>query len=311
MNKLPRACCFAFEGPIESNLVLTIATERDEPAVRQTPAPDISMHCGIATTTSGKAGRPPQRAYHGAAPCAPAVLPPEDIRSLPWRLSTTPALLELFAKARAMRSTNIYRQTQTLLVAMLLCAASPVWPLELQQQNFSDNEIFSAVVARFQKSLSHRFNPAPTGDPKPLLVLGPALKFGKKMTAPSFTHLTQQELVEQQQAVFILVTKAYPDPERSALYVEYDTPANASFGVLKVYPKDGVLVTEVKDSFRSSSGARATYGKLYEGVACRDNTEMAYRWNYYERRGSGGRCLDTMFTEFTGWFDPSVKPPAK
>lgn len=194
---------------------------------------------------------------------------------------------------------------------MLLCASSQVWPLELQQQNFSDDEIFSAVVSRFKKPLVHRFDPAATGEQKPLLVLGPALKFGKKMTSQSFTHLTRQELIAQQQAVFILITKAYPDRERSALYVEYDIPSNASFGMLKVYPKEGLLVVESTESFRSSSGARATYGKLYDGVACRDNTEMAYRWNYYERKGSSGHCLDTMFTEFTDWVEPSTPPTAR
>ncbi|SFU81175.1 hypothetical protein SAMN05216350_105301 [Polaromonas sp. YR568] len=185
------------------------------------------------------------------------------------------------------------------MAAMLLCAASPVWALELQNQNFSDDEIFSAVVARFKKPLLHRFNPAATGEPKPLLVLGPALKFGAKIKSQTFTHLTQQELVAEQHAVFILVDNARPDLERSALYVNYDIPSNASFGVLKVYPKDGVLVAETHDSYRSSSGARATYGKLYKGVACRDNTEMAWRWNYYTRNGSSGRCPETVFTEFT------------
>jgi hypothetical protein len=186
-----------------------------------------------------------------------------------------------------------------LITAMLICAASPVWALELQNQNFSDDEIFSAVVNRFKKPLQHRFNPAAGGERKPLLVLGPALKFGKKIQSQTFTHLTQQELVAEQQAVFILVEKARPNPERTELYVDYDIPSNASFGVLKVYPKDGVLAVESLDSFRSSSGARATYGKLYKGVACQDNTEMAYRWNYYARSGSGGRCPETMFTEFT------------
>lgn len=206
-----------------------------------------------------------------------------------------------------MRSNNHNRsmmmdfKTHRLLAALLLCAANPVWALELQNKNFSDDEIFSAVVNRFKKPLQHRFNPASTDERKPLLVLGPALKFGKKMQSQSFIHLTQQELVEQQQAVFILVEKARPNPERTELYVDYDIPSNASFGVLKVYPKDGVLVVESLDSFRSSSGARATYGKLYKGVACQDNTEMAYRWNYYERSGSGGRCPDKMFTEFTDY----------
>jgi hypothetical protein len=185
------------------------------------------------------------------------------------------------------------------MAAMLLCAASPVWALELQNQNFSDDEIFSAVVTRFKKPLQHRFNPADASERKPLLVLGSALKFGKKIQSQTFTHLTQEELVVQQQAVFVLVENASPDPERTALYVNYDIPSNASFGVLKVYPKDGVLVAESHDSFRSSSGARATYGKLYKGVACQDNTEMAWRWNYYARSSSGGRCPDKMFTEFT------------
>ncbi|MDW5445181.1 hypothetical protein [Polaromonas sp. SM01] len=194
----------------------------------------------------------------------------------------------------------MYLKTQKSIAAMLLClgAANHVWALELQHQHFSDDEIFSAVINRFKKPLLHRFNAAATGERQPLLVLGPALKFSTKIKSTSFTHLTQQELVEQQQAVFILVTKAYPDPERNALYVDYDIPSNASFGVLKVYPKDGGLVTEVVDSFRSSSGARATYGKLYKGVACQDNTEMAYRWAYYVSNGSSGRCPDKMFTEF-------------
>jgi hypothetical protein len=191
------------------------------------------------------------------------------------------------------------------ITAMLLCATSHALALELQHQNFGDDEIFTAVVNTFKKPLLHRFNPAAPAERKPLLVLGPALKFGKKITSQTFTHLTRQELVAQQQAVFLLVIKAAPDPERSALYVEYDIPSNASYGVLKVYPKDGGLVTEVTDSFRSSSGARATYGELYEGVACRDDTEMAYRWNYYERNRASGHCPGATFTEFEGWFKPS------
>jgi hypothetical protein len=182
--------------------------------------------------------------------------------------------------------------------ALLLCAASSVGALELQRQNFSDDEIFSAVVNQFQKSLLHRFNPAAAAERKPLLVLGPAIKFSAKVKSQSFTHLTQQELVAQQEAVFVLIKSTHRDAERNALYVQYDIPSNASYGVLKVYPKDGVLVAERTDSYRSSSGARATYGQLYEGVACRDNSEMAYRWNTYEGDGPSGHCPDAMFTEF-------------
>lgn len=196
----------------------------------------------------------------------------------------------------------MYLKVQKLIAVTLLCAAGPVWALELLNQKFSDDEILSAVVGKFRKTLLHRFNSADKGERKPLLVLGSALKFSAKVRSQSFTHLTQQELVSQQQAVFILITHMYPDADRSALYVAYDIPSNASYGVLRVYPENGVLVVEEKDSFRSSSGARATYGKLYEGVACRDNTEMAYRWNYYEDNGSSGHCPEAMFTEFTNPF---------
>ena len=33
-----------------------------------------------------------------------------------------------------------------------------------------------------------------------------------------------------------------------------------------------------------------------------NGVEMAYRWNYYERNGASGRCLDVMFTEFMSGF---------
>jgi hypothetical protein len=208
----------------------------------------------------------------------------------------------------AKNSMMIVTKPQALIATLLLSVTGHACALTLQNQEFSDAAIFTAVVNHFKKPLMHRFNPDAAGEHKPLLVLGPELKFGKKIMAPSFKHLTRQELVEQQQAVFLLVTNARPDLERNALYVDYDIPSNASFGVLKVFPKDGVLAAEVQDSFRSSSGARSTYGQLYEGVACRDGTEMAYRWNYYASKRGSGRCLGTMFTEFDGWFTPSMEP---
>ncbi len=244
-------------------------------------------------------------------PARRTIVQPQLTAALTQRLRVTSALCCLLTKACSMRALKLFPASQRLLAAWLLCAATSGWALELQKQEFSDEQIFSTIVNRFKKPLQHRFDPAATGDQKPVLLLGPALTFGKRMVSKSFTHVTQQELVAKQEAVFILITKAAPDLESNALYVDYDIPSNASFGVLKVYPKDGVLVAETEDSFRSSSGARATYGKLYDGVACRDNTEMTYRWNYYERRGASGRCLDAMFTEFTGWFEPSVKPVAK
>jgi hypothetical protein len=192
----------------------------------------------------------------------------------------------------------MYISPKQFISALLLCAVNSVWALELQQQNFSDDEIFSAVVNFFRIPLIHRFTPGASGNLQPLLVLGPEMKFGKKISSQSFIHLTLQELVDRQEAVFILINKAHPDADRTSLYVYYDIPSNASFGILKVHPKKGLLIAETYDSYRSSSGAREIYGRLYEGVTCRDNTEMAYRWSYYVRKGESGRCQDIMFTEF-------------
>jgi hypothetical protein len=190
---------------------------------------------------------------------------------------------------------------------LLLSLPHAAWSVTLDGQDFSDDEIFTAVVQRFKKSLSHRFNPADTSDKKPHLIFGPKVKVGKKLQSQSFVHITQQELVEQQLAVFLLITEASLDPTRKSLYVSYDIPSNASFGVLKLFVKEGALAVESAQAMRSSSGARVTYGQLYEGVACQDETEMAYRWNYYENRRVSGRCLDKMFTEFTNSLELSRK----
>lgn len=96
----------------------------------------------------------------------------------------------------------IFFKVQASVAALLLCAAGHAPALELQHQNFGDDEIFTAVVNTFKKPLMHRFNPAAPAGRKPLLVLGPTLKFGKKMTSQSLTDLTRQELVARQQAVF-------------------------------------------------------------------------------------------------------------
>lgn len=188
-----------------------------------------------------------------------------------------------------------------------LFATSAAYALELQQQSFSDDEIFTAVVERFKRPLMYRFNPRASGERKPVLVLGPALKYGREVESKSFVHLSRQDLVAQQLAVFILVKKSHPDLKSEVLYVHYEIPSNASFGVLKVFPKDGALVAEEVESFRSSSGARVAYGELYEHTTCRDGTEMAYRWNMQERSAVDGRCPEKIFTEFTQWLELSRK----
>ena len=64
---------------------------------------------------------------------------------------------------------------------------------------------------------------------------------------------------------------------------------------LRIQDQDGKLVFKSEESFRSSSGSRATYARLYGGLACRDGTEMAYRYNFYGRSSESGACARPTF----------------
>ena len=79
------------------------------------------------------------------------------------------------------------------------------------------------------------------------------------------------------------------------MLVEYDTPRNASYGILRIQAVDGKLVFKTEDSYRSSSGVRATYARLYGGQPCRDGTEMAYAYNYYANSSESGKCRAATF----------------
>ncbi|MFC3216915.1 hypothetical protein, partial [Comamonas sp. JC664] len=51
--------------------------------------------------------------------------------------------------------------------------------------------------------------------------------------------------------------------------------------------------------YRSSSGARATYARLYGGLPCRNGSEMAYRFNYADRYARSGECPFERFPRVT------------
>jgi hypothetical protein len=63
--------------------------------------------------------------------------------------------------------------------------------------------------------------------------------------------------------------------------VSYSTPYNGSYGKVVLARANGTWTIQQHDKMHSSSGARGFYGELYDGVDCRDGTEMARRWNSY------------------------------
>jgi hypothetical protein len=116
---------------------------------------------------------------------------------------------------------------------------------------------------------------------KPVLVLGDAapavagaVAFGVPVTVMSKTQAR-----DEQRAWFIYLAKAESGPEGLAL--SYDQPSTGMFGKLVLARGPEGWTVKTHDKAHSSSGARYFYGQLYEGVACRDGTEMAERWNEY------------------------------
>ena len=81
------------------------------------------------------------------------------------------------------------------------------------------------------------------------------------------------------------------------ILIDYEIPTNASSGTLRVKDQDGKLVFETKDSYRSGSGSRSTYARLYGGIACRDDREMAFRYNFYVLDRESGRCARPTFPD--------------
>lgn len=161
--------------------------------------------------------------------------------------------------------------------------------------DYTAQDLFDALVQRFSRVLlasPTRSSPAP--DSAVVLLEGKAKPFEAQLqNTATWRVLTQSQLVAEQRAVFIIVTqlgKQGPD-----MMVDYEIPTNASSGTLRIQDQDGKLVFKSEESFRSSSGSRATYARLYGGLACRDGTEIAYRYNFYTRSSESGACARPTF----------------
>lgn len=161
---------------------------------------------------------------------------------------------------------------------------------------YSTQELVEALaMQRFQKLLLA----GPTRDGAPndaaiVLLQDKALPLAPRLkSVPGMRVLTQEQLVAEQRANFLIIAQLGSDGRD--MMVEYDTPRNASYGVLRIQAVDGKLVFKTEDSYRSSSGVRATYARLFGGQPCRDGTEMAYAFNAYARSAESGKCRVASF----------------
>ena len=178
-------------------------------------------------------------------------------------------------------------------LAVFCCLASPVQARDAS--DYKAQELFDALVQRFSRVLlasPTRSSPAP--ETAVVLLEGKAQPLGVALLdTPRWRVLTQNQLVAEQRAVFIIVTQL--GKQGTDMLVDYEIPTNASSGTLRIQDQDGKLVFKSEESWRSSSGSRATYARLYGGLACRDGTEMAYRYNFYARSSESGACARPTF----------------
>jgi hypothetical protein len=191
--------------------------------------------------------------------------------------------------------------TALLALAMFGFHAAPLHARDASKH--SAQELFEALVQRFSRVLlagPTRSSPAP--ETAVVLLEGKALSLGSRLqSTATWRVLTQEQLVAEQRAVFIIVTQL--GAQGPDMLIDYEIPTNASSGTLRVQDQDEKLVFKAEDSYRSSSGSRATYARLYGGIACRDDTEMAFRYNFYALSRESGRCARPTFPESSSPFE--------
>ena len=171
---------------------------------------------------------------------------------------------------------------------------------------YSTQELVEALTQRMAKLLTKgSADRGSQSDAAIVMLEGKALPLaGKLQSTPSMRVLTEAQLVAEQRAHFLIISQlGMQGPD---ILIDYETPGNASFGTLRAQSVDGKLVFKSEDTYRSSSGVRARYAKLYGGQPCREGSEMAYAYNEYSRSSASGICRITHFPSsdsITDWYD--------
>lgn len=136
---------------------------------------------------------------------------------------------------------------------------------------------------------------------QPVVVAGKNLAVGDAGTSYGvpIRVIDLAQVRSEQLAYFTLISGVKTDDGKAN--VTYSTPGSGHSGTVVLERRgDAWVVSDVRQA-HSSSGARVLFGSLYDGVACRDGTEMAGRWSYQAAM---------MTTLLAGKkFDPSAEVP--
>ena len=180
-----------------------------------------------------------------------------------------------------------------LLAALAVASAAAQNSTPLAQRSM--DEVMAAVAQRYHKPLTGSpSRNGPRAERPTFVFTGKATRYlDQPYKSGAFRVIDEKQLISEQRAVFMLVSQIGLDGDD--LMMDYDIPNTASYGTLRLTLNEENIKVTAEDSYRSSSGSRATYARLYGGVACRDNTEMAWRYNFYAQDRESGRCHQPHF----------------
>lgn len=159
---------------------------------------------------------------------------------------------------------------RALIAALTSIAVLGLAPAHAQTALDLDSAVGVAIDSIVRKP---RNEDAPT-----LIVVGsevPVLRNVRVSGRPAMI-MSRAQARDEQRAWFISLHSVEPTP--AGLQIIYGTPANGYSGSVVVDWNGSEWAVKSREESHSSSGARYFYGELYEGVVCRNGTEMAQRW---------------------------------
>ena len=178
---------------------------------------------------------------------------------------------------------------------LLACLLASTAACAKDASDYNTQELVEALTQRLSKVLlAGPTRDSPDNTAAIIVLEGKALVLAPQLqSSPGMRVLSKEQLVAEQRSNFLIISQL--GQQGPDMLVDYETPNNASYGTLRIQQKDGKLVFKAQDTYRSSSGARATYARLYGGLPCRNGSEMAYRFNYADRFARSGECPTPRF----------------
>lgn len=186
---------------------------------------------------------------------------------------------------------------------LLACLLASTAACAKDASDYNTQELVEALTQRLSKVLlAGPTRDSPDNTAAIIVLEGKALVLAPQLqSTPGMRVLSKEQLVAEQRSNFLIISQL--GQQGPDMLVDYETPNNASYGTLRIQQKDGKLVFKAQDTYRSSSGARATYARLYGGLPCRNGSEMAYRFNYADRFARSGECPTPRFPNSDSAFE--------